>query len=301
MDPEEKEDSNEFGKVIDALHNKQKLPSLRTYQGDMAEFIKSKNESVISISVKEKERKEEKREEEIKEEKLGIRPKQGTKNFQFNFNLIVLSLVLIFAGAFGLYYVFGTLKKPVEKQEVVLKEQIIPYNSSVVLNDATSSNLGAEIGKLSFSNGINIIKISAGGVPIEKAKDFFSFLEVSLPAALERTLKDDYTIGMISQDKEHSPFVIITVNDYGSAFSAMLDWEGNMEKDLSFLNTATSTEVFAWKDIIIKNKDTRGLVNQNDESRITYTFLDKNTILIVGDISVIGEISSAYASRSVAR
>jgi hypothetical protein len=95
--------------------------------------------------------------------------------------------------------------------------------------------------------------------------------------------------------------VIITVNDYGSAFSAMLDWEGNMEKDLSFLNTATSTEVFAWKDIIIKNKDTRGLVNQNDESRITYTFLDKNTILIVGDISVIGEISSAYASRSVAR
>jgi hypothetical protein len=301
MDPEEKEDSNEFGKVIDALHNKQKLPSLRTYQGDMAEFIKSKNESVISISVKEKERKEEKREEEIKEEKLGIRPKQGTKNFQFNFNLIVLSLVLIFAGAFGLYYVFGTLKKPVEKQEVVLKEQIIPYNSSVVLNDATSSNLGAEIGKLSFSNGINIIKISAGGVPIEKAKDFFSFLEVSLPAALERTLKDDYTIGMISQDKEHSPFMIITVNDYGSAFSAMLDWEGNMEKDLSFLNTATSTEVFAWKDIIIKNKDTRGLVNQNDESRITYTFLDKNTILIVGDISVIGEISSAYASRSVAR
>ena len=301
MDPEEKEDSNEFGKVIDALHNKQKLPSLRTYQGDMAEFIKSKNESVISISVKEKERKEEKREEEIKEEKLGIRPKQGTKNFQFNFNLIVLSLVLIFAGAFGLYYVFGTLKKPVEKQEVVLKEQIIPYNSSVVLNDATSSNLGAEIGKLSFSNGINIIKISAGGVPIEKAKDFFSFLGVSLPAALERTLKDDYTIGMISQDKEHSPFMIITVNDYGSAFSAMLDWEGNMEKDLSFLNTATSTEVFAWKDIIIKNKDTRGLVNQNDESRITYTFLDKNTILIVGDISVIGEISSAYASRSVAR
>ena len=47
MDPEEKKDSpNDFGRVIDALHSKQKLPSLRTYQGDMAEFIKSKDESV---------------------------------------------------------------------------------------------------------------------------------------------------------------------------------------------------------------------------------------------------------------
>jgi len=68
MDPENKEKTGsnegigqvpkEFGQVIDTLHSKQKIPSLRTYQGDMAEFIKEKNESVFSIAAKEKKRKE---------------------------------------------------------------------------------------------------------------------------------------------------------------------------------------------------------------------------------------------------
>jgi hypothetical protein len=53
--------------------------------------------------------------------------------------------------------------------------------------------------------------------------------------------------------------------------------------------------------MIIKNKDTRGFVNEKGKSKIAYTFLDKNTILITNNISVIGDISSIYASRSVAR
>jgi len=69
MDEEKKGGNpNKFGKIIDTLHNQQKLPSLRTYQGDMAEFIKEKNESVVSITVKAKEKKEriEKEEEKLR-------------------------------------------------------------------------------------------------------------------------------------------------------------------------------------------------------------------------------------------
>jgi hypothetical protein len=308
MDPEKKEDSNGFGKVIDALHSKQKLPSLRTYQGDMAEFIKSKNESVISIAVKTKERKEEKIEEkkeeikeEIKKEERETHPKRDTKSFQLNFNMITLSLILIFAGGVVLFYVFQALQKePVAP--VVVEEKVIPYNNLITLANITNQNLGEELGRLSPSNGINVIKISdTSGLSFQKAKDFLNFLGVSLPATLERTLKDEYVVGMFYQNNQNSLFFIITVDDFGGAFAGMLDWEGNMEKDLSFLNTATSTEVFAWKDIIIKNKDTRGLANDKNIAKIAYTFLDKNTILITNNISVIGDISSAYASRSVAR
>jgi hypothetical protein len=186
-------------------------------------------------------------------------------------------------------------------QEVV-EEKIIPYNNLITLANVTGQNLGAELGKLPPSNGINVIKISdMGGLSIQKAKDFFSFLGVSLPATLDRAIKDDYAVGVISQNNGNSLFLIITVDDFGGAFAGMLDWEGNMEKDLSFLNPATSTEVFAWKDIIVKNKDTRGLANDKNIAKIAYTFLDKNTILITNNISVIGDISSAYASRSVAR
>ena len=87
MDSENKDKSNEFGRVIDALHSKQKLPSLRTYQGDMAEFIKSKNESVISIAVKEKEKKQE---EEREQNILPVIKKTAVGEGGFKMNLATL-------------------------------------------------------------------------------------------------------------------------------------------------------------------------------------------------------------------
>jgi len=136
---------------------------------------------------------------------------------------------------------------------------------------------------------------------LDKGQDFFNFLELPANMAIRRMLENDFVVGILSQNNEKSYFVVIKVNDFGGAFAAMLDWEKTMETDLSFLNTATSTEVFVWKDLIIKNKDTRGLVNEKNKSKIAYTFLDKNTILITDNLSAIGEISSIYASRPVAR
>jgi hypothetical protein len=216
----------------------------------------------------------------------------------------LLSLLLIGGGVLAYFYVFKIVKEP-PVNNVVIKEEIIPYNNLITLANVTNATLGPELTKLSPPGGINLVKISdTNGLSFEKARDFFNFLKISLPPTLERTLKDQYVVGIISQDQENSYFMVITVNDFGQAFSAMLDWEGNMAKDLSFLNaeTSTSTEgVFSWKDIIVKNKDTRGLVNEKDQSKIAYTFLDKNTILIINNISAIAEISSVYASRSVAR
>lgn len=337
MDPKEnKEDqSKNFGKVIDTLHSKQKLPSLRTYQGDMAEFIKEKNESVISIAVKEKERKEEKQEIAEKLDPSLKSNKSKGQGLPIKFTIIFLSAVLVVGGVLAYLFVFQFIKNE-SPNNLVLKNEIIPYNNLVTLANVTDENLGSELTKLSATAGINVVKISGpDGILLTKSKDFFSFLKISLPGTLERALNDDYVVGVISEGEERSSFIIVTVNDFGRAFSAMLEWEQNMPKDLSFLGTEidtvdtqvkpafetvasttasttvatvaasttkpAKTEVFNWKDLIIKNKDTRGLVNSKDRSRIAYTFLDKNTILITNNISAVAEISSIYASRSVAR
>jgi hypothetical protein len=356
MDPLKKgENPGDFGKIIDTLHNKQKLPSLRTYQGDMAEFIKEKNESVVSIAVKQKEKKEriEKEEEKLKPV---VKSKSEKGGFRKNLIIVFLSLVLLVGGVAVSFYIFNSFKKEPVSQ-VVAPEKIIPYNNLITLTDVTSENFGSEITKLSPSNGVNILKISSeDGLSFETSKDFFNLLEVSLPATLKRTLKDDYAIGIISQNNQTSYFLIITISDFGQAFSGMLDWESSMEKDLSFLNvgtnsfitanttpnipadtvatsTASSTSTgtntvakkpltttasssasttlnvkipmkpdnFSWKDMIVKNKDTRALVNQKDQAKIAYTFLDKNTILITSSLSSIGDIYTIYASRSIVR
>jgi len=308
-----KEDPNEFGKVIDALHNKSKLSSLRTYQGDMAEFIHDKNESVVSIAVKEKVRKEEIQKQEIKREEAPKRVENKSEGLPIKLNILLASLVLILGGVALAYFVIERVNtKPLE--QVAIPKEVIPYNNIVTLsNISDASALNLELDKLLPSNGVSIIKISdGGGVALNKSSNLFNFLEVSLPATLTRSLRDEYALGVASTNKQNSAFIVITVSDFGRAFSGMLDWEENITEDLAFLNIskeitlATTTppllqDFFSWRDIIIKNKDIRALTNNKEEAKIAYTFLDKNTILVVSDLSLIGEISSQYASRSVAR
>lgn len=310
-------DSGDFGKVIDELHSKQKLSSLRTYQGDMAQFIKDKNESVISIAVKEKEKKEKIEEKKVQtgEIKLSTQPKKS--RFKQNMIMVMLSLILLAGGFMGFLYIIELIRSG-PAPEAYLEESVIPYNQSVNIVLASGENLKSELSKTNLGSGITLVKISGmDGLPIEKARDFFGFLQVSLPFNLSRVLKDDYALAAISQDGEAYPFIVIKVGDFGGAFAGMLDWEDKIKDDLSFLGTIPSLDMtslvasssvpvakegpFAWKDIIVKNKDTRGLVDNKGKSKIAYTFLDKNTLLIVTDIYSIGEISSIYASRSVAR
>jgi len=335
----------DFGGVVDALHSKQKLASLRTYQGDMAEFIKEKNESTMFIALKEKERKEEREKKEQKEIPVINKKKFSMRDgLKTNLTSLSLSLLLLAGGVVASLYIFqfAVSEKP---SPVVIDTEIIPYNNFITLANLTNKNIGDEFANLELSNGVSLIKISsASGLSLENSKDFLDFLNISLPGTLERTLKNDYAIGMISQNNQKSYFLVFSVNDFGRAFSGMLEWEKTMEQDLAFFNvgekgvadmntaasttnnnlatttkgqvstttTATTPEVvspvvsidrgvFNWKDLIIKNKDTRGLVNQKNQAKIAYTFLDKNTILITSSLSAIGDMSATYASRSVAR
>jgi hypothetical protein len=261
-----------------------------------------------------------------------------------------ISLLLIGGGALASFYIYKLIKSE-PSTTVVLKEEIIPYNNEITLTHVTSDNLGSEFKNISATEGVSIVRITdANGLTVQKSKEFFNSLKISPPPALFRTLKDQYVLGVINKNQENHAFLIIMVNDFGGAFSAMLEWEESMNRDLAFLKiledsiplpvvpdvlattsssvvstsspksnsalgtttkiiatTTTKTktllrpEVFAWKDIIIKNKDTRGLVNEKGKSQMAYTFLDKNTILIAESVETIGDMTLIYTSRSFTR
>ena len=307
MNEENNQDTSIVGdnkNIIDALHKSNSLPSLRTYQGDVAEFIKEKNQSVISIAVKEKEKqREEQREESISENKKG-------DGFKINFVTVILSLFLLLAGSFTVFFVLKFLQQ--EDPVIVLKQEIIPYNSELSLANITKDSFSNELKGVSPGSGITAIRISdTNGKSINTAPLLLSFLGANPPDTLVRSLKPEFFIGAINSAENTNYLLIIVVDDFGRAFSGMLDWEkSTMEKDLSFLNKQSSEiqvdldePVIAspiWKDVIIKNKDTRALM-LGGEAIIAYTFLDKNTILLTSSLDSIGEISSTFASRSVIR
>ncbi len=306
---------DDFGKVVDALHDKNKLSALRTYQGDVAEFIKEKNVSVVSVAVKETERRQKREETEaVKEVTQKTQPERDKR--KSNAILALISLLLLAAGGISLTLVMRVLRTdPVVP--VGLEESIIPYNSSATLSVAAATDLQKALGGVAAGGGITLISISGpDGRLLRKAGDFFDFLGASLPFTLSRNLRDDWALGVMSKNGAFLPFLVFEVSDFGGAFAGMLDWEGSIESDLEFLSLSLKTDMtsllssttpllkpenFTWQDVIVKNKDTRGLVGEKGGSKIAYTFLDRNTVLVVGDISIIGDISSAYTARTVAR
>jgi hypothetical protein len=297
---ETKNSESDFGKVVKELHHEQKIPSLRTYQGDIAKFIKEKNESTISIALKEKAKKEE-------EHKLipqnETREKAG---FQINFTIIILSFALIVGGIFASLYIFNFLTTPKEPEKLI-EVEIIPYNNLIHLTNVSKETISSEIEKISQKNGVTLIKISnEKGLSIATTEEFFKFVTVPDQRNITRVIKNDFILGTISNDESSARFIIFKVNDFGRAFSSMLEWEKDMLNDLKIFNkktaTTTSSEyLFNWRDAIIKNKDVRSLINEKGESQIAYTFLDKNTILIIDDIFMLDDIALSFSSRQVVR
>lgn len=303
MDSQKKEgeSSGDFGKVVEELHNKNKLSALRTYQGDMAQFIKEKNESVISVKLKEKERKERRADEALKNKEKA--PKSSGSNFQVNLTMTVLSLALLIAGVSASLYVLEFISKPTP--QIKIETDIIPYNSLTTVANASPDSLSVEISKLPPPNGIDLIKISdRNGKLINSAKDFFDFLGASANLPLYRTLTDKFVLGRISQGQEVSLFAIFLVDDFGVAFSSMLDWEKDLPDDFSFLMTESGHPTgnkYEWRDIIVKNKDVRAAVDAQNNAVIAYTFLDRKTILVAGDISALGDIVAIFVPNSTSK
>jgi hypothetical protein len=300
---EENKDSpkttEEFGKVIDTLHTKSKLSTLRTYQGDVAEFIKDKNQSTLSIALEEKHKQEQEIEEGGGTQETG-RESLSSKNLGANFTALVLSITLLIAGVFASIFIFDYLTKPREL-DVSLKTDIIPYNNEITLANMSSESFAAEIKNLPPQNGISIVDISDNqGNQINTSASLFDFLNIR-GRTVTRYFDKNFVLGVNGED---GLFLIFETSDFGATFSGMLDWEKYIEQDLSFIfDTKDGGEdtSFSWKDAIIKNKDVRVLSDGNGTSRVYYSFLDKNTLAIVGDEKTLTDIFSSFASKPFVR
>lgn len=291
---EEKDDvqKNTEPKASDVLHDHTKLSSLRTYQGDMAEFIHEKDESVASIALKEKAHREEVQRQT---------PEVPKKSHLRTVLAISISLILLVIGAGATFYISKSINQNTVSK-VQLSNTLIPYTDTVNLDNLTKATLKGVIEKGVFSDGVTLFLLGGANENIQK-KDFLEQANVSLPNTLERNLKEEMALGVFkAQTGKISPFVILTVREFGGTFAGMLEWENTMAQDLDFavLGQVSSTTP-EWRDVIVKNKDIRALLTTEGASLIAYTFINKQTILIMSDMDLVPDINSIYIGSSFSR
>lgn len=283
------------------------LQTLRTFQSDLADTIKTGQGSIVKIAMAEHDKKE--------REQANINP-ISKKNLTF----IISGIVLIICAVGGIgYIVYLKLPKVVQ----VTREQ--PKLATIISTDTQKGldvtnlikdNVRDSIGKeyVHAAPGLNTIEqaflfIQDGqSQHILTTDEFFAAIESGIPAPLLRSLDPTYTIGIHAFDG-NGLFLAFKTNAYTIAFAGMLIWERDLFDDMyrifNIPITGDNASLFStqFKDRVIKNQDTRTLVDSSGNIVLFYTFIgeNKDILIITNKESTLQEILNRLTANNLRR
>lgn len=266
------------------------IKSLRTYQGDVQEAIEKNNYSSTTILVSEQKRKLENPIDPVTVEKYKIR----NKNFIFfSVILIVLGIVSIS----GLYYLKS--KEAVEIEQKTKTLIAFTEETNLSLGSVNQQELFSKFSesKTNWSTPVNsvlYVNPTVNGNEIS-TEDILSLIAPDMPPSLVRSFGEKYMLGIYSFDT-NEPFIILTVKDFSLAYPGMLKWEKDMLSNLGnmfsipTIENASTTNVFTFKDEVIKNRDLRVVKDATGNTLVLYSFIDRKTLIIAKDEDILSAI-----------
>ncbi len=232
--------------------------------------------------------------------------KQDSHVFR-NIILIIISLALIAGGAYAGYYLYKksplslvqfTSPKPTtaSNPNVIATNSIFPADKQTKISiDAKNKNqiitsIRNQIDKVGQENTIEeIIPTKNENNTIRKAtaSELQEILKIDAPSLITRSLTEDYMLGVYNGIGGQKNFFAITTNNFfQNTFAGMIEWEKNIPEDLKdflFDNTTQFTLKGSYKDKIVRNKDVREYISENDHIIFLYSFLSNDKLIITND------------------
>lgn len=283
------------------------IKRLRTYKEDVAEALKKEKTTVVKMVLDEQRRRE------------GF-TEMPAPSPQKNALLVWLSIILLVlgGGTIAAIYVFKkTDEGALRSSEAKTASIIFAENEKKInITDTPSERLGKiiktevvgadirldTIENLYFTETGNIL--SPKGEPLQAAINtarFWSALGIDLPPILLRSFSDEFLFGIHAWNGNQS-FIILKNDFYENAFAGMLKWEESMAKNLLPIMTNKPAESFYGKpfqDMVIKNRDIRGLTNESGEPVLMYTFVNRETVVIATHKDTLNEVISRLTKTNV--
>ncbi|MFM2357423.1 MAG: hypothetical protein RJA61_160 [Candidatus Parcubacteria bacterium] len=266
------------------------IKPLRTYQGDVAEAVQTKNESVVSISLAEKKR---------NEDAPYTPPKNNT------FIILIISAVLIFGGIFAVVITLST-RSTTDAPVVIPKPTSLisaSKETEIAISEINTSNAFQTFKQKGDTLGISVGSLGALFItdPLKEEQvspqALFQVIAPNAPAQLVRSLTD-FMIGSFAKEIETETFVILTTNSFELSFSGMLGWEKTIRNDLiGFAPTNTGN----FSDMFIKNKDVRVIKNTDGVIVFMYSFLNPNTIVLAQSSESFIAILNQFTTNQLVR
>lgn len=291
------------------------IKRLRTYKGDVANLVKKRKTSLVGIALAEQKRRIGEAPEEESSKKISI------KNIAF----ITGATILVVAGIAAIVFLYisnrddDTVPRIASVEPLIFFEEQDSINITGLSRNQILNILTIEKEKTELTLGsIKHIYFTKDGVIQENgerkeefvsASNFLNAIEARLPSSFLRTLKQNFMFGIHVFDG-NQPFLILKTGFFENAFAGMLEWENYMNEDLaplfgpkivsSGIRLIEEESPITFKDIVIKNKDVRTIIDESTGKIILmYSFIDKETIAITTNEHTFREIFSRMTTSRV--
>lgn len=299
--------------------------TMRTMKGDMAEAVKSQNETLVSIALA-----EEKKQAALRAE--GVAPVALTapapKRIARTLIVLIVLVVIVGLGFVGYYLYprlstasllsitlpsFGTpAPAPTETttpRTPSLAPSLIPAQSEkriaidqgdagtifkTVANERTLGLADGSIKNIYFEE----TSTDTNGTTAQRsisANRLFILTGVPTPEIMTRTLEAPFMVGLVGESGSvATPFLVLKVSGYDTGFAGMLVWEQSLPRFFDALfNENRSGAIGAgirFRDTVVAGRDARMLATSSGV--FAYTFIDPTTIAIAQSQSALEKILS---------
>ena len=257
------------------------LPVLRTFKSDSSQFIKREGISMVDVAAA--------------EAKKGfgsfVSPGAGSTFFSTR-NIIITAAVLIFVGAgIGGFIIFN--KKETAPPVVVLPKPIL---TSDFEKETTLDGLLKTIKEPVKENKllyIAVVKKDGQTKRLVTTKELFGNFGIVFPGYTDDIFTGIFMLNIYGD----SPSLVFKIKSYEKAFVAMMKWEEKMADDLKdiFMIKDTIPASNSFTDREIRNHDTRVLYDSSGVPVFSYSFVNKDYLVISASPDTLEEIIRRFS------
>ncbi len=302
---------------------------VRTMKGDLANAIKTQNETLVSIALAEEKKQAVRRSESAAMPERMAQAIEAPAPKRIG-RLVVVGAVLLMISVLGLTYKFllpklkllnlpssspatfentNTGNTPVapmafapslipahsEKRFNISKETSEKIFSDIAVARTVSSSAG-KIKNLYITEDITTADGATKNIPIPSNR-LLILAGISAPEILTRSLEAPFMAGILSEESSTTatPFLILKVSGYETSFAGMLMWERSLPLliDTVFGNNirASILDDTKTRDVVLLGRDARVLEIAPNVG-IAYAFADQQTIIIAGSQTALEHLLS---------
>ncbi len=274
-----------------------KVPTVRTFRNDVQDLMKEKTVSRSSVAMAEAARREARGETRF--------PVQEDES-HLGRMIFILFLVLAFGLGVGAYALIG-MRFSFGGQSATSTPKLDPTVSdiSITLTNSPREQVLADISiafsKTSLPTGgsrslVFLISKKNGEQNATLSQFFEAVTQESIPDGLTSSLADNFTYHVFS-NSTLSGVLMTETRSYPDSFAAMLDFESGMARAIIPAldpwydrKSIPRLDGRRFKDVRIGTYDARVLYDLDGAPLLSYTFVNKKTLIIAGAADTLTEI-----------